>query len=77
MSEAEAIRMAGEAKKMAHTAGVTANEALRQGGIHEVKISDHAKLCGERWKSVQHLQRSIFLMVTGVAGFLIVDKFFS
>lgn len=77
MSNTEAIRMAGEAKKMAHTAGVTANAALLNCNTALVKIEAHEELCAERWSSIQHLQRGIFMMVTGVAGFLLVDKFFA
>jgi hypothetical protein len=49
----ESTRMATEAKKMAHTAQITANSAEKSVAAINAWISEHEKVCSERWLEVK------------------------
>jgi|TARA_R110000822_G_scaffold90490_4_gene209264 methyl-accepting chemotaxis protein len=68
----ESTRMATEAKKMAHTAQLTANRAEKSAAVIKAWISEHEKVCADRWLEVKSNSADIkqflkFISVTLIA----------
>jgi hypothetical protein len=68
----EATRAAGDAKKMAHTAQLTANRAEKSAAVIKAWIGEHEKVCAERWLEVKSNSADIkqflkFISVTLIA----------